>query len=68
MFAQLKVDVGDQTPPLNLILKADTSNTLLAVANLIANLQLVNVQPNIIHQAVGMVSENDLNLATASQA
>lgn len=68
VFAQLKVDVSDQTPPLNLILKADTSNTLLAVANLIANLQLVNVQPNIIHQAVGMVSENDLNLAIASQA
>ena len=68
MFAQLKVDVSDQTPPLNLILKADTSNTLLAVANLIANLQLVNVQPNIIHQAVGTVSENDLNLAIASQA
>jgi translation initiation factor IF-2 len=51
---------------LKIVLKADTQGSLEALRNAISKLNVGEVQPKIIHAAVGTVSESDVTLAAAS--
>ncbi len=53
---------------LNVIVKADVMGSLKAVCDALGKLGNEEVRVNIVHQAVGGISESDINLATASQA
>jgi translation initiation factor IF-2 len=51
---------------LRIVLKADTHGSLEALTSAIEKLQTPQVQPKIIHAAVGAVTESDVTLAAAS--
>ena len=51
---------------LKIVLKADTQGSLEALRNAIGQLKVGEVQPKIIHAAVGTVTESDVTLAAAS--
>ena len=53
---------------LNVIIKADVMGSLMAVCDSLGKLGNEEVRVNIVHKAVGGISESDINLATASQA
>ncbi|OGB88350.1 translation initiation factor IF-2 [candidate division WOR-1 bacterium RIFCSPLOWO2_02_FULL_46_20] len=53
---------------LKLVIKADVQGSLDAIAQSITNLIIENIQINLIHQAVGPVTESDVMLAKASAA
>ncbi|MBI1883706.1 MAG: translation initiation factor IF-2 [Chlamydiae bacterium] len=53
---------------LKLILKADVRGSLEALRSSLAGVKSEEVQLHIIHEAVGDISENDVMLASASQA
>ena len=53
---------------LNVIVKADVMGSLKAVCDALGKLGNEEVRVNIVHQAVGGISESDINLATASKA
>jgi len=52
---------------LNVIVKADVMGSLKAVCEALGKLGNEEVRVNIVHQAVGGISESDINLASASQ-
>lgn len=58
---------GDKENALNIILKADEVGTLEAVSGSLEKLDVGEVKINIIHKAVGAVTENDIMLASASK-
>lgn len=52
----------------NLILKADTTGSLAALANSLEDLKLNDIAIKIVHLGVGAISESDVNLALATNA
>ncbi|TYB31980.1 MAG: translation initiation factor IF-2 [Candidatus Mcinerneyibacterium aminivorans] len=64
LFAQME---GEKVE-LTLIVKGDTNGTLEAVENSIDNLSYKEVDINIVHTGVGMVTENDINLAITTNS
>ncbi|MCA9734105.1 MAG: translation initiation factor IF-2 [Deferribacteres bacterium] len=53
---------------LNIIVKADVDGSVEAIADSLMKLSTNEVAVNVIHKAVGGISETDVNLAVASQA
>ncbi len=53
---------------LNVIVKADVMGSLKAVCESLGKLGNEEVRVNVVHEAVGGISESDINLATASSA
>ena len=53
---------------LNIIVKGDTDGSVEALSDSFIKLSTEKVQVNVIHKAVGQISENDVTLAGASQA
>jgi len=58
----------DEKKVLNVILKADTQGSLVAVSDALKNLKDEKVDINIIHGGVGEVRRSDILLASASKA
>jgi translation initiation factor IF-2 len=65
MFEQMSAG-GSKT--LSLIIKADVQGSYEALATALERLSTDEVKVNIIHSAVGAISESDINLALASNA
>jgi translation initiation factor IF-2 len=57
-----------QAKQLNLIVKADVSGSLEALTDALVKLSTSEVQVNIIHRAVGQITDSDVLLAKASHA
>lgn len=53
---------------LNLIIKGDVDGSVEALSDSLLQLSTNEIQVNIIHKAVGQISESDVNLAIASDA
>src|SRR5262245_46633405 len=53
---------------LNIVLKADVQGSVEAVVSELAKIQHAEVRVNVIHTGVGGITENDVNLAAASNA
>ncbi len=65
MFEQMGQGEVQQLP---IILKADTQGSYEGLAHALAKLSTDEVKVNIIHSAVGAITESDVNLALASKA
>lgn len=57
-----------QKAHLNLVVKADTANTIQALTAMIDNLKLTHKTLQVVHAGVGNLNESDLLLAVASNA
>src|SRR5215217_141546 len=65
LFQQLQAGgVAD----LNIVLKGDVQGSVEAIVGELAKIQHPEVRVNVIHTGVGGITENDVNLAAASQA
>ena len=53
---------------LNIIVKGDVDGSVEALSDSLINLSTEKIQVNVIHKAVGQISENDIVLAAASNA
>ena len=53
---------------LNIIVKGDVDGSIEALADSLINLSTENIQVNVIHKAVGAISDSDILLAAASNA
>ncbi len=53
---------------LNVIIKGDVDGSIEALTDALQNLSTSEIQVNVIHKAVGQISESDVLLATASDA
>jgi translation initiation factor IF-2 len=62
-----KIEQGD-VKGLNVVVKADTSGSVEVLTDTIEKLSNSKVQVKVIHGAVGGITENDIMLASASQA
>jgi translation initiation factor IF-2 len=62
-----RLQVGD-FKELNIILKGDVDGSVEALSDSLQKLTTEEIQVNIIHKAVGQISESDILLATASDA
>jgi translation initiation factor IF-2 len=62
-----KIQKGE-VKDLNVIVKADVQGSVEAVAETLRKLSTDAVRLNVIHTAVGAITESDVNLATASNA
>jgi translation initiation factor IF-2 len=65
MFEQMGEGEVKQLP---IILKADTQGSYEGLAHALGKLSTAEVKVNIIHSAVGAITESDVNLALASKA
>jgi translation initiation factor IF-2 len=65
LFAQMQEGAVQE---LRLVLKGDVQGSLEAAAGELAKIQHAEVRVSVIHQGVGGITENDVNLASASQA
>ena len=65
LFTQFK---DGERKTLNLVLKADVQGSLEAIADSLAKLKSEKIELEIIHGAVGSITENDVLLASASSA
>ena len=65
LFAKVKRPAAKE---LRVVLKADVQGSVEAVANAIERLSTPKVKVNILHKAVGSITESDVNLAKASNA
>jgi translation initiation factor IF-2 len=65
IFSQLQEGVAQD---LNLVLKADVQGSVEALVGELAKIQHSEVRVNVIHTGVGGITENDVNLASASSA
>ncbi len=65
MFKQME---SGEVQTLNLIIKSDVQGSYEALATSLQKLSTSEVKVNIIHTAVGAISESDANLAAASKA
>ena len=63
-----KMGDGEEAKSLPIILKADMQGSYEGLAHALAKLSTAEVKVNIIHSAVGAISESDVNLAIASGA
>jgi translation initiation factor IF-2 len=57
-----------QTKELRIILKADVQGSLGAIVHALDQIQTDEVRINVLHQGTGDISDNDINLASASDA
>jgi translation initiation factor IF-2 len=57
-----------QTKELRIILKADVQGSLGAVVHALDQIQTDEVRINVLHQGTGDITDNDINLASASDA
>ena len=55
-------------PSINLILKSDSNGTLEALSGSVLNMKIEEVNLKIVLDGVGSITENDVNLAIASEA
>lgn len=62
-----RIAIGD-FKELNIILKGDVDGSVEALADSLQNLSTDNIAVNVIHKAVGQITENDVLLASASDA
>ena len=62
-----RLAIGD-FKELNLIIKADVDGSTEAIADSMIKLSTENIQVNVIHKAVGAISDSDVMLAAASDA
>ena len=62
-----QVQEGEK-PVLNLVIKCDVQGTIEAIVGSLEKLATGEVGVNIVHAAVGRISESDIMLATASNA
>src|SRR5690554_3172136 len=62
-----RIALGD-FKELNIILKGDVDGSVEALTDSFQNLSTEEIQVNIIHKAVGPITENDVLLASASDA
>jgi len=62
-----RLAIGD-FQELNIILKGDVDGSIEALSDSLQKLSTDSIQVNIIHKAVGQISESDILLATASDA
>ena len=62
-----RIKMGD-FHELNLIVKADVDGSVEALSDSLIKLSTPNVKVNVIHKAVGAISESDVSLASASNA
>ena len=53
---------------LNIVIKGDVQGSVEAIVSELAKIQHPEVRVNVIHTGVGAITENDVNLAAASQA
>ncbi len=53
---------------LNVIVKGDVDGSIEALSDSLIKLSTANIQVNVIHKAVGQISESDVSLAAASNA
>ena len=60
-------ELGNHTI-LNIVLKADTHGSLEAIIGSIKNIENEEVKINIVHESVGSVNANDVNLAMTTGA
>jgi translation initiation factor IF-2 len=65
LFTQFK---DDERKKLHLVLKADVQGSLEAIADSLGKLKSEKIELDIIHGAVGSITENDVLLASASAA
>ncbi len=65
LFAQIQ---KGETKELRIVLKADTQGSVEAVRDALGKLSGADVQVRVIHGGVGGISDNDVNLASASNA
>ena len=57
-----------QTKELRVILKADVQGSLGAITHALDQIQTDEVRINVLHEGTGDISDNDINLASASDA
>ena len=62
-----RLAIGD-FKEINIIVKADVDGSVEALSDSLIKLSTENIQVNVIHQAVGAISESDVMLAAASNA
>jgi translation initiation factor IF-2 len=65
LFAQMQEGAVQE---LNLVLKGDVQGSVEAAVSELAKIQHSEVRVSVIHQGVGGITENDVNLASASNA
>ena len=63
LFEQLQ---AGEVQDLNLVVKGDVQGSVEAIVSELAKIQHAEVRVNVIHQGVGGITENDVNLAAAS--
>ena len=64
LFEQIKSGMQE----LNLIIKADTMGSVEAISDALLRLGNEEIKLKVLHQSIGEVTENDVNLAVASRA
>ena len=62
-----RIALGD-FKELNIIVKGDVDGSIEALSDSLLNLSTENIQVNVIHKAVGAISDSDVMLAAASNA
>ena len=62
-----RIALGD-FQQLNIIVKGDVDGSIEALSDSLIKLSTEHIQVNVIHKAVGQISESDVSLAAASQA
>jgi translation initiation factor IF-2 len=62
-----RLAIGD-FKELNLIVKGDVDGSIEALSDSLLKLSTEQIQVNIVHKGVGAITENDVNLASASDA
>ena len=67
-LANIFDDLGQATKELNLIIKGDVHGSIEALQNSLEKMDVEGVKVNVVRSGVGGVTENDINLAVASQA
>jgi translation initiation factor IF-2 len=65
LFAEMEAGAVQE---LNLVLKADVQGSVEAAVSELAKIQHSEVRVNVIHTGVGGITQNDINLAAASDA
>lgn len=61
-------NLGDETQELNLLIKADTQGSIEALKNVLMTIDVEGLDVHIVRASVGAISENDIILASASNA
>jgi translation initiation factor IF-2 len=65
LYAQIQ---GGAVKELNVVVKADTNGSMEAIRDSLSNLDVEGIKVNVVHSAVGTVSESDVLLAQSTGA